>query len=655
MKATIDKPIHLSALLEASLWDEATERVQIYPEEAARADVDPSCLALACRLGAPLKCLEAILHAAPSKLRHVLDSRGSPLHEAIVCERMGANEIAALLRADDALEEEQGSDTATATPSNRVALSQDVDGFTPLHLLIRRRFQSNILQSDSGDLLPILDMLVRSCPEAVIIPDRGEYEEPPIVYAIKANIYAPSLGAEDDFLVERQIYEMVACMLRYCPQAASCVFTGYRGQYTALHSAVFHGRHTNTIGLLLDTERAQATSPATKAALLSNTQGENPLHFCAMRGERPRSVAIIAKAAPEAVLKRDASGLTPLHWLWVRFVSSLLVIDVRGADTTAEIALPSNEYNGQMLSRYDAFTALEQGDFDSDLQLIKRMDPPVDFLRMRHIPLEVLGDLESLQWAKRSVEVLRIIRARYDSRQGMVNYGEEPPATTIWNRREVVVSLFWTKVVSMLQAATMGRRNAPIGESTLVHIAFATPSCLAAIVYIVASMFPEELDVVDNRGRLPVHYAASRVWHAWDWPRDDNVGEPHAARILLRESLGVLRTALDLSRPETARVADNGGRLVIHHVVDTFARACSRPARSTKESLLQGMLELLQRLVHLNPESLQRRDGVSKLYPFLQATAVATECKRNSHVQDELPLSLTFELLRQNPALLGSG
>jgi hypothetical protein len=26
---------------------------------------------------------------------------------------------------------------------------------------------------------------------------------------------------------------------------------------------------------------------------------------------------------------------------------------------------------------------LELGDFDRDLQLIKRMDPPVDFLRMR--------------------------------------------------------------------------------------------------------------------------------------------------------------------------------------------------------------------------------------------------------------------------------
>ena len=40
-------------------------------------------------------------------------------------------------------------------------------------------------------------MIVSSCPEAVVIPDRGEYEEPPIVYALKANIFAPSLGSED--------------------------------------------------------------------------------------------------------------------------------------------------------------------------------------------------------------------------------------------------------------------------------------------------------------------------------------------------------------------------------------------------------------------------------------------------------------------------
>jgi len=187
--ATADQKDMLSQLLKERKWEEAIDRSSRYPEEASTSK-DPSPLALACRMGAPYECVLAILDAAPNRLRQLLDSRGTPLHEAIVCEDTKACVIEALLKADEAL----GSDTARAT------LLQDVDGFTPLHLLIRRRFQSHIMTTGvdtSTCLMQILEMLVSSCPEAVLIPDRGEYEEPPIVYAIKANIYAPALGSED--------------------------------------------------------------------------------------------------------------------------------------------------------------------------------------------------------------------------------------------------------------------------------------------------------------------------------------------------------------------------------------------------------------------------------------------------------------------------
>ena len=41
-----------------------------------------------------------------------------------------------------------------------------------------------------------------------------------------------------------------------------------------------------------------------------------------MRGEPPRTVRLLAEAAPEAITQRDASGLTPMHWLWIRFVTA---------------------------------------------------------------------------------------------------------------------------------------------------------------------------------------------------------------------------------------------------------------------------------------------------------------------------------------------
>ena len=277
----------LGDLVSQCSWEKALQRVQEHPEEAAT-NGSPSPLALACRLGAPADCVKAILEACPEKLRYVVDSRGTPLHEAIVCERVGADVIETLLKADESM----GTSTA------RAALLQDVDGFTPLHVLIRRRFQSHILSTDDG-LIEILEMLVTSCAEAVIVPDRGEYEEPPIVYALKANLYAPLLGSEDSTTarVERRIYEMVACMLEHYPEAACCVFAGYRGQYTAVHSAVFHGRSPYTLELLLKAE-SRCNDCTSNACMLANTQGEMPLHFCTMRGEPPQSVALLAKAAP---------------------------------------------------------------------------------------------------------------------------------------------------------------------------------------------------------------------------------------------------------------------------------------------------------------------------------------------------------------------
>lgn len=361
-----------------------------------------------------------------------------------------------------------------------------------------------------------------------------------------------------------------------------------------------------------------------------------------MRGERPRTVAVLANAAPEAVLKRDASGLTPFHWLWIRFVSTLLALedDGRGGGRDANILLRTNVQLPFETNRYNDFATIERGDLDADLQLIKRIDPPVDFLRMRHIPLEVLGNAAGLQWADRSTQLLKLMRERHNQ---LSNNDEQ-----LWTRQEAVTSLFWTKAVSLLQASNVAMPGLPSGESSFVHTAFASPCSLAPVAHLAASLFPEELRILDDRGRLPIHYAACRSWHAWDWPRDDGENESAAARLLHGESLGVLRAALSLSHREAMRIADIDNCLVLHHVINTFVKACSLPGRSWKDSFMNEMLQILLELVGAYPISLQRRDGVTKLYPFLQATAVATE--NLSH--DELSLSITYELLRENPAVL---
>lgn len=630
--------VSLTELLRAGKWNEAMKQVEENPNEVIMAS-DPSPLALACRLGASVGCVKRILDACPSKVRRLLDSRGTPVHEAIVCDDVGPDVIGLLLKADEELE----------LDSPRATVMQDVDGYTPIHLLIRRRFQSHVLGSGEH-FMELLEMLVKSSPEAVVIPDRGEYEEPPCVMCLKANVYAPLLQLEGATAVriERDIHDMVKCMLKHYPRAASCVFSGYRGKYTALHSAVFHGRCPDTIRLLLEAEKRCPTS-SEKPGLLANTQGELPLHFCAMRGEPPRTVALLAAGAPEAVSKRDASGLTPMHWLWIRIVSTLLTIDDAERGNVASIPIKKSSMRAEC-NKYSYFAFLERGDFEADLEFVRRVDPSVDFLRMRHIPGEVLDATDALNFAQRTEEVLQHIRDRHHTFGSNMNSAESDDEV-LWSRVETVVSLFWTKVVSMLRAEASDQDG-----FSLVQAAFKSEYCPPQVGRIVAAMYPKEMETSDENGMFVLHHASLRPWHGWDWPRETATDSANA-QLLELESACLLRTAMELSPVAAASQKDHMGRLPIHCAIPTFVRAFSSSARSCTESSVTEILDLLNKFVKMNPDSLHQTDPTTGLFPFLQATAVATEEAEASagSFPEEFSLSAVYTLLHADPSIVKSG
>jgi hypothetical protein len=662
----------LYSLISSKQWGKAAAIARASPHLVASSTKEPTMLALSCRSGAPYFCLKEILDAAPRKLRHLVDSRGTPLHEAIVCEEIGPQVVAYLLKVDEELE--KATDSEKDSNSLRAAMIQDVDGYTPLHLLIRRRFQAHVL-ADTNDneksyFIEILQLLVKSCAEAIVISDRGEYEEPPIVMAIKANVYAPMLQSEETTTarMERHIYDMVNCMLQHYPQAASRVFNGYRGQYTALHSAVFHGRCPDTIELLLNAEKESPSNISQKACLLGNTQGELPLHFCAMRGEPPRTVALLAKAAPEAIFQRDASGLTPIHWLWIRFVSTLLAIeDGRGNLITVPLKITSpsqiRESGGEETSRDFTFSSLEQDNFEADLLLLRKIDPTVDFLRMRHIPVEVQEASEALQWAERSATVLKSVRDRLQSLvrgEDLKRGGEcESDRVVILTRLEAITTLFWIKVVSLLKAVSADDaklnqidRNVDL---SLVRTAFEKGCCPPLVARIVALLFPEEFSQPDEHGRIALHYAAMRRWHAWEWPREDGTSQSASSKLLNLESAMLLRNAMSLSTVEAAKCTDNIGCLPIHYMISTCIQACCASGRSCSEDPVIEMLEIIGYFVKLNPNSLNVHDPRTGLLPYLQASAESTHAINNNSnaasIHDEFPLSIVFLLLRQDPSL----
>ena len=358
------------------------------------------------------------------------------------------------------------------------------------------------------------------------------------------------------------------------------------------------------------------------------------------------------------------------HWLWIRFISTLLAVeDGRGNSITVSVnAAPTQVRENDDNERPQDFTfsSLEQDNFEADLQLMRRIDPTVDFLRMRHIPIEVQEAPEALQWAERSATVLKSVRDRLESSVSQRNVESENANennrdhVVILNRLEAITTLFWIKVVSLLKAiASKDCTNCQDhlkGDSHLVRTAFESGCCPPLVARIVALLFPREFSQPDANGRLALHYSAMRPWHAWEWPREDGTSDVASSKLLNLESASLLRNAMSLSSVIAAKQKDIIGRLPIHYMISTCIQACCASGRSCSEDPLIEMLEIIGYFVKLNPSSLSVCDPRTRLLPYLQASAESTEAINNnsstSSIHDELPLSIVYLLLRQDPSLI---
>lgn len=355
------------------------------------------------------------------------------------------------------------------------------------------------------------------------------------------------------------------------------------------------------------------------------------------------------------------------HWLWIRFISTLLAIEDGRGNNTITVSVntaPAQERENnndnnqrQRIRQSFQFSSLEQDNFEADVQLLRRIDPTVDFLRMRHIPTEVQETSEAIQWAERSASVLQGVRDRLESMEN--NSDENDNNVVPLNRLEAITTLFWIKVVSLLKAvATKDHLNTK-DDLHLVRTAFEDGCCPPLVARIVALLYPQEVSQPDADGRLALHYSAMRPWHAWEWPREDGTSDSASSKLLNLESASLLRNAMSLSSVEAAKQTDKYGRLPIHYMISTCIEACCASGRSCSEDPLLEMLEILGFFVKLNPASLGVSDPKTRLLPFLQASAESTQAitsnnSNASSIHDELPLSIVYLLLRQDPSLIQS-
>jgi len=826
-----------------------------------------------------------------------------------------------LINADEALEKQQiqkneakrktkqskkeyKSNCTNRPNRNRATLMQDIDGNVPLHLLVRQAFYNYLggldsfyhsspshLASSNNDenknnnkkcprdrkehpIFTIAQELIKSSPEAVAIPDCTEFEETPLILALKGSVYAneqfaqqrrrsnsnSDIGGIDYYnatlVVERKIFDLCKVMLQSYPAAASRVMA--QSGYTAVHSAVFHGRCSDTIRLLLNADETNRKRIACNsdtngsdsykmkvlpAAMQANKFGELPLHFATMRGECTRSIALLSQASPWAVLRRDVKiGLTPIHWLWIRFVDTMLERfgSKRFFENDDEDSIFGNETFDVVEENDEELEDEDEGEDESDtcdshlksehkiqnpspvFALANRssfvlpmtsstvptcytsssattnntttdtsnhtnhdnendgndhihfdleyhirteaIDPPVDYMRMRHVAPEYLK-IEGVLM-DRVIRVLRRVRERHKrfmeeviqidttkkngrrnnnnddemdddhhhakeglcpmsssrgtssqshkqlSKQGRSfvdsvtspnksdNFNEEKiqcpfshlktksisqakcpyaNSTTVENsgkhlmknedslnkkcpfrcpfvfdsypvdasimgsakeeavREEQLISLFWAKVTSLLNAAALANlldidqvslgdlnfMNESIDyESTyMLHTACSSP-CPSSVVKLCLGLHPEQLMEQDSSGKVALHHAASRAWDprelslyvnesvnnefvefgANNFPpisieRQQNnnaeIDSPNASEhdlnnnnltttrksksnLIENESANVLKLLVSASPPEAAQITDSENRLPLHHLIDTVVKGAVR-------------------------------------------------------------------------------
>lgn len=142
------------------------------------------------------------------------------------------------------------------------------------------------------------------------------------------------------------------------------------------------------------------------------------------------------------------------------------------------------------------------------------------------------------------------------------------------------------------------------------------PSLPEPFLFLFHWMHKDKTSIRDEKGRLPLHYALMN--HQVTTKKS-----PYQAALKPAKAIAWLEMLID-SFPDGVKVADKALRLPLHYALDSPS----------------GNRDIVKKLVHNYPESLERRDPFTGLYPFQQASTS--------------DLDTCFQLLRQAPNLVGS-
>jgi hypothetical protein len=203
-------------------------------------------------------------------------------------------------------------------------------------------------------------------------------------------------------------------------------------------------------------------------------------------------------------------------------------------------------------------------------------------------------------------------------------------------------------------------------------------------------LYPEQLQIRDQYGKLPLHYAASRNWDSRELAEFETLPEevdatgpvvhssessissriendnviiegsiPEVPNLIANESSRILGMILAESAPNAARTYDKNNRLPLHCAIDTSLKAVMI------QSQYSPVMNALQNLIDAFPEALYRRDGLTGLYPFMQvaSSGINTRTERMNANSDEndkeessctAVMSLIYTILRETPSIVST-
>lgn len=598
----------LVRLCRAKIWKSVLDRIESNPKEAlptesALRGEGTTALSIAVRLGAPLHIIKSLLKVSFTQIGVVHLQRRTVLHEAMK-HRASDAVLGCLVQASIAYDE-RNNKLMNETPS--LLCRKDECGRTPLHYMIDRITRLLDQGKSSRACWNFARILVEACPESAKTFDADGNTPLLLLLSTPKNVRLSSTGACEES-EEEPFFSILHLMLKQPILEFShiCLEARYKnGMQIGL------GGLPSPWNYFFMDQRFEDG----KSSLLNGEGFPSPLSCALLHGRSLGTIDLLLNANRKVGL--DACRTIVNHF---REIPLHIAANMRC----------STKILSRLVQEDRAVVGV------TDIQGLN----PLDWIWIRHI-MDFCSERNPFEHVVAS-------RRRYMN-SSFLNWYKKVSNQYLKNGTS-----FDSDIAKLLQDDLVKRMMIIIPNLAkkhddhddfflpLLHSSCAV-ACPLAMVQLCCDSFPEQLRARDKlEKRLPLHWAVCREGYAKRYP----VG-------LLSDTPQYIEEASPASRilsnfPEACRITDRRCQLPLHlaiiHVKEQqyYPRPKKRESQDSSISTNDGIVpEEIKLLLESFPESLTRRDGITKLYPFLLAAEGSSA-----------DLDLTYFLLRRDPSLI---